>query len=248
MKFSRGILLLAVCTACGPGSREAEPSLAPTPESPSEFVALFNGENFSGWEGNLDYFRVEQGAIVAGRLEESAPRNEFLCTTQDYGDFELRMQVRVSGDRANGGIQIRSRRVPNNSEVSGYQADVGMIATRVMLRPAFADQVMIREAGIGEQERTNLWGALYDESRRNRMLTVPDQQALERVYRRNEWNDYRIRARGAGIQIWVNDYQTADYTEQEEGIEATGKICLQIHSGPPAEVWHRDLKIKTIAE
>ena len=59
-------------------------------KSLSGFVPLFNGEDLAGWEGNLEYFRVENGVIIAGTLEKPIPRNEFLCTTRDYSNFELR--------------------------------------------------------------------------------------------------------------------------------------------------------------
>ena len=68
-------------------------------------VSLFDGKTFDGWEGNLDFFRVEDGAIVAGSLNKAAPRNEFLCTKKAYGDFELRLKVKLLGDP-----QVRQRR------------------------------------------------------------------------------------------------------------------------------------------
>ena len=249
MSFNKSFLVLALLVSLAFASGCGEPA-APrvaAPGLPEGFVSLFNGKDFTGWEGNIEFFRIEDGAVVAGRLNESIPQNEFLCTMQDYRDFELRLQIRVSSDEANGGIQIRSRRVPNHNEVSGYQADVGMIATRTMLGiEGFVSETIVREAGIGEGPKTNLWGTLYDESRRNRMLAVGSQEQVARAYKPNEWNDYRIRCEGKRIRIWVNDYQTVDYTESEDGIEATGVIGLQVHSGPPAEVWYRNLAIQEL--
>ena len=49
----------------------------------NDFKSIFNEIDFSGWEGNLDYFRIEDGIIKAGTLKEPIPRNEFLCTTKD---------------------------------------------------------------------------------------------------------------------------------------------------------------------
>ena len=56
---------------------------------PRQPIALFDGETFAGWEGNLDWFRIEDGALVAGRLDGPVPRNEFLCTVADYADFKI---------------------------------------------------------------------------------------------------------------------------------------------------------------
>src|SRR5262244_3529705 len=88
---------------------------------------LFDGKSLNGWEGNLSVFRIEDGAITGGSLKESLPHNEFLCTTEEYDDFELRLKFKLLGDpaSANAGVQFRSKRIPNHHEVIGYQADMG---------------------------------------------------------------------------------------------------------------------------
>ena len=92
----------------------------------AEAVRLFDGKTFKGWEGNLKFFRIEEGAVVAGNLNTKIARNEFLCTKRKYGNFVLKLEVKlVGGPRANAGIQIRTKRLPNHHEVSGYQADMG---------------------------------------------------------------------------------------------------------------------------
>ena len=176
---------------------------------------LFDGKTLSGWEGNLKHFRVEEGAIVGGTLKEKIPRNEFLCTKAEYGDFELKLKFKVLGKGANAGIQIRSRRIPNHHEVRGYQADLG----------------------------EGWWGALYDESRRNKILAKPDPKVIAKALKPDDWNEYRIRCEGKRIQLWINGSQTVDYTEADAGIEETGLIGLQIHGGPPSEAWYKDLEL-----
>lgn len=178
-------------------------------------VAIFNGRTFDGWEGNLKIFRVHDGAIVGGSLNEKVVRNEFLCTTRTYGDFDLRLKFKLLGKGANAGVQFRTKRIPNHHEVSGYQADMG----------------------------DGWWGALYDESRRNKVLQGPDQAQMKTVVRSGDWNDYRIRAEGKHIQLWINGTQTVDYTESDPAIEASGVICPQIHAGPPSEAWYKDITI-----
>jgi hypothetical protein len=176
---------------------------------------IFDGKTFAGWEGNMQMFRIVDGAIVGGTLEQKIARNEFLCTTKTYSDFELRLQVKLVGKGANAGIQFRTRRIPNHHEVSGYQADMG----------------------------DGWWGALYDESRRNRVLQGPDQKKMSTLVRAGEWNDYVIRAHGKRVVLSLNGEQTVDYTEEDPSVEADGVICVQIHSGPPSEAWYRNITI-----
>ena len=179
-------------------------------------VAIFDGKTFTGWEGNLTIFRIESGAIVGGSLKDKIVRNEFLCTTRVYGDFELRLKFKLlGGDTANAGVQFRTKRIPDNHEVSGYQADMG----------------------------AGWWGALYDESRRNKVLIGPDQEKMNEVVKPSEWNDYVIRAEGPRIQLWINRVQTVDYVENDPSIESRGVICPQIHAGPPSEAWYKDITI-----
>ena len=93
-----------------------------------EFVALFDGETFEGWEGDTEKsFRIEDGAIVGGSLSAPIPRNEFLCTTRRYENFVLRLECKVI--EANGGIQFRSERIPDSAETRGYQADMDSSGT-----------------------------------------------------------------------------------------------------------------------
>lgn len=182
------------------------------------FVPLFDGETFAGWEGNLDIFRIEDGAIVGGTLEGRIAHNDFLCTRRIHSDFELRLEVRLLGEQANAGIQFRSRRIPDHHEVIGYQADMGQ----------------------------QYWGCLYDESRRRKILAGVTREQAAEIVRAGDWNDYVIRCEGDRIQLWLNGVQTVDYTETDETIERTGIIGLQIHGGPPSEAWYRNIRIKRL--
>lgn len=183
------------------------------------FTPIFDGKSLSGWEGNEKMFRVEGGAIVAGMLKEKIPRNEFLCTEKKYGDFELRLKVKLVGEKANAGIQFRTKRISNPpNEVSGYQADMG----------------------------EGWWGALYDESRRNKILAGPKQEEIAKILKADDWNDYVIRAEGPHIQLWLNGQKTVDYTEDDDKIDRTGIIAVQIHSGNPSEASYKDLRIKEL--
>jgi hypothetical protein len=184
-----------------------------------EFTSLFDGKNLTGWEGNMDHFRVQDGAIVGGSLKARIPRNQFLTMKKEYSDFELRLKAKLVGQGANGGIQIRSRRIPNHHEMIGYQVD------------------------MGEQ----WWGKLYDESRRRKVLAgPPDEKQRVKLIKLDDWIDYVIRCEGRRIQIWLNGTQTVDYTEPDKSIEQTGLIGVQIHSGPPSEALYKEIRIKIL--
>jgi hypothetical protein len=177
--------------------------------------SLFDGRSFDGWNGNYRYFRIEDGAIVAGLHHHRIPRNEFLATDKQYENFELRLKFKLVGENINAGVQIRSARIPNHHEMIGYQADLGQ----------------------------QYWGSLYDESRRRKILAQANLVELEKVLDRDGWNDYVIRCVGRRMTLWINGYQTVDYVEPDKSIPLKGHIAVQIHSGPPGEAWYKDIEI-----
>jgi len=183
-------------------------------------VSIFDGKTFAGWEGDTNKtFRIEDGAIIGGSLKEKVPRNEFLCTTRSYTNFVLRVKFKLVGRGVNAGVQIRSARIPNHHEVSGYQAD--------MADPSW-------------------WGCLYDESRRRKTLAKSDMNELNKVLKRDDWNQYEIRCEGKRIRLSINGLQTVDYTEPDNAISQQGVIGLQIHGGPPSEAWYKDITIEEL--
>jgi len=183
------------------------------------FVSLFDGKTLEGWDGEASQFRVEEKSIIGGSTKAAIPHNFFLSTKEEFADFELRLQFRLIGDATNAGVQLRSKRISDHHEMIGYQADLG--------------------AGY--------WGALYDESRRNKVLIAPKKDELAKVLKLGEWNDYRILCEGPHIQLWINDFQTVDYTESDEKIEQSGLIAVQIHGGPAGEAQYRNIRIRKIS-
>ena len=183
-------------------------------------LPLFDKETLAGWEGDAYWFRVQDDTIVAGRLDEKIPHNQFLCTTQAYDDFELRLEVKLVGEGENAGVQFRSKRISGSTEVSGYQADAGQAWDR------------------------SIWGAIYDESRRKKMLAEGEPDLVKRLTKQGDWNELRVICKGKNIQVFLNGEKTVDYTETDDDIPAHGIIGLQIHSGPPTEAWYRNIRVR----
>jgi hypothetical protein len=191
-------------------------------QTPAPGVPLFDGRTFTGWSGDTTRtWRIEDGAIVGGSLTETVPRNDFLTTTRAYGNFILRLEFRLEGTEGfiNSGVQFRSQRLAKPAhEMIGYQADLG--------------------AGY--------WGALYDESRRRKVLAAPDQKAILAHVRLGDWTRYEIHAEGRRIRLALNGQQTVDYTEPDETIPQTGLIGLQVHGDGKALVRFRNITIREL--
>jgi putative membrane-bound dehydrogenase-like protein len=175
--------------------------------------SLFDGKTLAGWEGDPKIWRVEDGCLTGGSLTETVKQNEFLATTRDYTNFVIRFQIKLTGTNGfiNSGFQIRSQRVPNNSEMAGYQCDFG--------EPSW-------------------YGAIYDESRRNKLMASSDMKALRPVIKKDGWNDYVIRADGSRVTTWINGVMGVDYYEPDLSIPNFnwGKLGIQVHGGGKAVV------------
>ena len=186
-------------------------------------VALFDGKTFQGWDGDTNKtWRIAGGALVGGSLKENVPRNEFIATTRSFTNFVLKLKFKLTGSEGfvNGGVQIRSERTSNPpNEMSGYQVD------------------------IGDPE---WWGCIYDESRRNKVVAKSDINEINKVLKRQDWNEYVIRAEGKRIRATINGVQTVDYTEPEDSIPQRGRIGLQVHGGGKAEAWYKDITIEEL--
>jgi hypothetical protein len=190
-------------------------------QGPSRPVPLFDGRTLQGWQGDTGTWRVEDGAIVAGSLTARIPHNEFLATTREYGNFVLRLKVKLLGTEGfvNGGVQFRSQRLSDPAyEMIGYQADMGK----------------------------TYWGTLYDESRRKKTLARPKGDSAERLVRAGDWNVYEIRAEGPRIRLALNGTQTVDYTERDARIPQKGLIALQVHGGGHTLIAYKDITIEEL--
>ncbi len=197
--------------------------LASAEEPPTKATLLFDGKTFAGWDGDIKKtWRIEDGSLVGGKLTAKQPRNEFLATKKEYGDFVLTLKFKLLGDAkktfVNSGVQFRSQRIKDSHEMIGYQADLG----------------------------DGFWGSLYDESRRKKVLAAADQKAMHETLKPGAWNEYVIRAEGRRIRTWINGVPGVDYTEPDEKIPQVGRIGLQIHGGGPAEVWFKDIRIEEL--
>jgi len=187
-------------------------------------IQLTDGKTFQGWEGDTNKtWRMEDGAFVGGSLLQKVPRNEFLRTRRSFTNFVLRVKFKLVGTAAggfiNGGVQVRSQPATNpTNEMVGYQCDMG----------------------------EGWWGALYDESRRNKVLVKPDPKAVEKAIKKDDWNQYVIRCEGKRIRTSINGVDMIDYTEPDDSLPQFGLIGLQIHSGGPALAFYKDVAVEEL--
>lgn len=197
------------------------PALSPT-RAPA-FRDLFDGKSLDGWtqRGGQAEFRVEDGAIV-GKTRIATP-NSFLCTTQEFADFELELEFKLENDRLNSGIQIRSSSKPEykKGRVHGYQIEIDPTA--------------------------RAWtGGIYDEGRRGWLFTLKNRPEAQAAFRLGQWNRMRVVAEANRIKTWINEVPVADLMDD---LSSRGFIALQIHASNevmPMEIRWRTIRLKEL--
>ncbi len=193
-----------------------ENSPAPAAPAGDGWVSMFNGKDLSGWTAKNGWaiYRIDGDAIL-GTTSKQSP-NSFLCSKEEYSDFELRFQVKVH-DKLNSGVQIRSKSLPDkdNGRVHGPQVEI--------------------ESSPGEA------GYVYGEATGRNWIspTQPQHSHLKN----GEWNQYHIRAVGKRIQTWINGTLIEDITDPLSF--DSGFIGLQVH-GIGKEEGPYDVRWKSI--
>jgi len=200
-----------------------------------DWKPLFNGKDLDGWvqRGGKATYRVDGDSIV-GRTAPNTP-NSFLCTEKDYGDFELRLQFKVDLSM-NSGVQFRSvySEEPIVYEHSGR-------TTKVRAKVVHGYQYEIDPSD-------RKWTAgVYDESRRGWLFNLKEKREAGAAFKKDEWNQLRLRVVGDHIQTWINGVAAADF---HDDLTLNGFIALQVHGvgdkKQPMEIRWRDIKIQEI--
>ncbi|MCA8986215.1 MAG: sulfatase-like hydrolase/transferase [Planctomycetaceae bacterium] len=141
----------------------------------AEYVSLFNGRNLDGWQlrrADRKGYSVEKGLLVC-----PADGGGFLFTEQEYADFSLRFDFRLS-EGANNGVGIRCPLVDQRPAYEGTEI-----------------QILDNTGSIHQLKPAQYHGSIYD--------VVPARQGALKPA--GQWNQEEIICRGNHITVIVND-------------------------------------------
>ena len=211
---------------------------ARTTETPSK--TLFDGETLKGWSGDPRFWRVERGEIVGETTAENPTKgNTFLIWEGgEPADFDLTLEFKLRN--GNSGIQYRSFPVEGSKwVVGGYQADIA--SDTEWMGAVYGEKYKGLMARCGDK---TLVGP--DAKALKVVGNVGDRQEILAQIKKDDWNTYRIIARGNQCIQMINGVTTAEFSELDGSYLKQGLIALQLHAGPPMEVRFKNLQLKEL--
>ena len=179
------------------------------------YISLFDGASLEDWDGNPKFWRVEDGALVGESTPQNPSGNSYIVYRGiEAHDFTLKFEIKVEGDGGSG-IQYRSKTgIPWLSPIApNVTANVGPVNLEWMMTGPQADFWPSRVyTGQFYSENTPMrimaWRGQVVEGAgmgpRRLMGTIGDRDALGKLVKMNDWNQYVVIARGGTFIHIVN--------------------------------------------
>ncbi len=233
------------------------------------WVQIFDGKTLSGWDGRPDIWHVEDGALVG----ESSPEHPSGTTNIIWGggepaNFELKLEMKLEGSGANGGVQYRSVRVApkvdsltadlsleqrkhrqmeqalvfKNAEwnVSGYQADFDFANK-------YTGQLYEQESPRGIIAWRSQVVATEPDKKPTLLATLGSSDDLKSAIKPGEWNQVEIIADGNTLTHIINGRIMSILVDTDPQFSrGKGIIAFEIEGPGKVKISHRNIWLKTL--
>jgi hypothetical protein len=215
------------------------------------YVSLFDGVSLKGWDGNSKFWRVEDGAIVGESTPQNPSGNNYIVYRDlEAKDFTLKFELKLEGTGGSG-IQYRCKTgLPWLANIApAVTANVGPVNLNWMMTGPQADfwPSSLYWTGQVYSENTPMrvmaWRGQVVEasglSQKRLMGNIADRDALGKLVRMNDWNQYIVIARGGTLIHIVNGQMMAVLVDDDPAssnnqsglfgieIEATTKLYVR---------------------
>jgi len=227
-------VLFAVCAL--------QAQVKPLPET--GFRPMFDGKTLSGWDCDPAFWRATNGEIVGETAKAHQPEQNTFCIWKggSPGDFELRLQYKLTGATGNSGIQYRSVELPSVAKwvMKGYQADIDGAQQ-------YTGQVY-EERGRGFLALRGQISNALDGGVVGTIGATGTAAELRRLIKDNDWNELDIVARGNTLVQMMNGRAMSVVVDDDAANRRMdGEIGIQLHKlddGMKIEV--RNIRIRVV--
>ncbi len=219
------------------------------------FVPIFNGKTLKGWEGDANYWRVENGSIVGEiTADKLLKANTFIVWRGgEPKDFELKLECRISKE-GNSGINYRSEQITEVPfALKGYQADIdGMnhytgqnYEERGRTTLAYRGQTTTinpadNNSSVKDNIKNNAWTKVE-------IVKSMNKDSLKNFIKNEDWNEVHLVIKGNRLMHYVNGVLMSDVTDNDTvNGKMKGMLGVQVHVGPPMKVQYRNIRLKEL--
>ncbi len=214
------------------------PQIAPIQES--GFRPIFDGKSMKGWDGDPDFWRVEDGALVGQTTTDKQPKqNTFLIWRGGTpANFELRLDFKLTG--FNSGIQFRSIELPDIKwAMKGYQADMDG-------EQRYTGQIY-EERGRGFLAMRGQFTYIGEGGKPALVSKLGDDVELKKLINGDGWNDLYLSARGNTLVQSLNGRVMSMLIDDDTaGRKMDGLLGIQVHRGPAMKIEVKNIRLKNL--
>ena len=229
------------------------------------WTQIFDGKTLNNWDGDTTVWHVEDGAIIGeSSAEHPSGTTNIIWKGGTPANFRLRLEMKLEGNGANGGVQYRST----------------MVAPRLI--PPAADakpEAKLRYELAQKRAKWNMagyqmdfdfanryTGQLYEQSSPRGIIawrgqvvatepnklpvllgTVGNADELKALIKPGEWNQVEIIADGNTLVHIVNGHVMSTLVDTDPQYrQAKGLIALEIEGGGTLKISHRNIWLKLL--
>jgi hypothetical protein len=233
------------------------------------WTQIFDGKTLTGWDGDTDVWHVEDGAIVGvSSPDHPSGTTNIIWRGDEPANFELKMEMKLEGDGANGGIQYRSyhvdpmfrplpadltpeQRARRQQEqdlakkraqwnVGGYQADFDFANK-------YTGQLYEQSSPRGIIAWRSQVVATEPGKKPTLLATLGSSDDLKSVIKPGEWNQVEIIADGNTLTHIVNGRVMAVLVDTDPNFaRAKGLIAVEIEGPGNVKISHRNIWLKKL--
>jgi 3-keto-disaccharide hydrolase len=258
-----GVLLSLPCVARAPDQEPPPPPAQVLPEPMMDentgFKSIFDGKTLKNWDGDPQYWRVEDGAIVGQTTDKNLPKyNSFIIWRGGQpADFEIKLEYRISA-MGNSALQYRSSELPGVKWVlRGYQADIDGAEWGKMFYERFAKPKGLelrRVTAQNYEERGRTFLALPGQltyvgngKTARAIASLGNTEDLARSIS-DDWNRLYLIVRGDQMIHILNDRVMSIVIDDDKANRRMeGCLGMQIHVGPAMKAEFRNIRLKTLS-
>jgi hypothetical protein len=255
--------------AAGGGFNRAQPEPIDW-DNHEGWTSLFDGKSLANWDGPSDVWHVEDGSIVGVSTDEHpSGTTNIIYKGGEFANFRLRLEMKLEGAGANGGIQYRSRMFTPVPRQLPADASEEMKARFAKAQETAKARAKWNMAGYqADYDYGNRYtGQLYEQSsqrgivtyrgqvvstegggKKPRLLgTVGNIDDLKQFIQQDGWNEVEIIADGHTLTHIINGHVMSITIDTDaEKMAASGLIALEIEGPGTLKISHRNIYVKKL--